>query len=455
MENQDVDFSKPILSDYTLSNYNAACKKLKSCLEIYRKDFIEKCGIDIMTSIEFRIKDNKSIINKLLRDEHEITEENAIKYVRDIVGIRIISPNLLDVRILKYLLTRRNCNAFKILESKDYISNAKESGYRSYHFIVQVPLDLCDECKYITCEIQLRTLLMHAWCKFEHDKCYKSDNVDEELKKMLKQQSDTFFDADIYMMNRLLEDVNSKEKDFSLAQEDFIILGYIEELLKKKSQKEQNPPVLTDNTIANFEAARDTVITLLENIQSDFKAKYGYDIISSIEDRIKSNNSLINKLKKDEKPVTEESALQNIRDIAGIRVIAPNLLDVLILIKLLEKSCSFDIIKEKDYLDSGKESGYRSFHMIIGVPVNLCDGLRVVTVEIQIRTLLMHAWSHFEHDKCYKTENVDHELEEMLKKQSDEYYEVDKFMRDNLITSKRSEKDDSSEYIYSLIRGKR
>ena len=218
-----------------------------------------------------------------------------------------------------------------------------------------------------------------------------------------------------------------------------------------------NAPVLSDYSITNYIAAQNKVLSYLEMLKSDFKAKYDNDIVSFFQYRIKDNESLINKLQRDKLPITEEAAMKNLNDIVGLRIVCPNLLYVQIIIELLKKSTSFKIINEKDYISHPKDSGYRSYHLIVEVPVDLVDGLKVIRVEIQIRTLLMHAWSNFEHDKCYKKDIVDQELHDSLKQRSDLLFDMDLDMMSQLVNERKSidgEMTSVNEYIHKLIRGK-
>ena len=215
-----------------------------------------------------------------------------------------------------------------------------------------------------------------------------------------------------------------------------------------------NAPILSDYTLSNLEAVENKVLGYLKMIRNDFFARYGVDIVSSFESRIKSNDSLIAKLQKDGISLNEESALDNLNDIVGLRIICPNLLDVQIFIDLLKKSTAIKLINEKDYISHPKDSGYRSYHLIVDIPVDLCDGLKVFRAEIQVRTVLMHAWSRFEHDVCYKRDTVDQELQKSLKERSDLLFDFDLNMMSTLMEEYRNKDTEAADYVRKLTGSK-
>lgn len=182
-----------------------------------------------------------------------------------------------------------------------------------------------------------------------------------------------------------------------------------------------------DNTFSKimfiYEMAIKEINTKIEILQKEYKVFYNYDLVDHINTRIKKPESIIQKMKNKECKLTYQEMIKNINDIAGIRIICPLTKDVFSVRNLIEKIPGVKIIKEKDYITKPKESGYSSYHMIIGVPVTLSQQIIYVKVEIQIRTMAMDFWSSIEHKVKYKSEN------EIDKKSSKEWINCAKMVR--------------------------
>ena len=153
-----------------------------------------------------------------------------------------------------------------------------------------------------------------------------------------------------------------------------------------------------------YEMAITELETKLNILQKEFKVFYNYDLIDHINTRIKQPESIVNKMKKKGYELTYKEMIENINDIAGIRVICQLKDDIFKIRNLIEKIPGIHIEKEKDYVNHPKESGYASYHMIVKVPVNLSKQTIYVKVEVQIRTLAMDFWASLEHKMKYKTD---------------------------------------------------
>lgn len=115
--------------------------------------------------------------------------------------------------------------------------------------------------------------------------------------------------------------------------------------------------------------------------------------------------------------VNLENALTKIYDAAGIRIVCTFMDDVYDMVELIKKYNDIEIIKEKDYIKHPKENGYRSYHLVIKVPLNIAGEISNVYLEIQIRTIAMDFWSSLEHQMKYKKNIQDKQLiEDELKK---------------------------------------
>lgn len=139
----------------------------------------------------------------------------------------------------------------------------------------------------------------------------------------------------------------------------------------------------------------------LEALDSDYGHLHKHNPIHQITNRVKSLDSILNKLAKRGYPTELEYARDYLTDIAGIRVITYYQQDVYEVVRAL-KSC-LDIVKECDYIKNPKKSGYRSYHLIVVVPIHYLKGVEYYPVEVQIRTLTMDCWANIEHQLHYKT----------------------------------------------------
>ena len=143
--------------------------------------------------------------------------------------------------------------------------------------------------------------------------------------------------------------------------------------------------------------------TKIEIIKDEFKLFYDYDLIDHINKRIKTPNSIMKKMKDKELECTYKDMVENINDIAGIRVICPLKKDIFSIKNMIQKLPGIKTIKEKDYITNPKKSGYSAYHLVLGVPVVLSQSIIYVKVEVQIRTMAMDFWSSLEHKMNYKT----------------------------------------------------
>lgn len=140
-------------------------------------------------------------------------------------------------------------------------------------------------------------------------------------------------------------------------------------------------------------------------LKDEFKVFYNYDLIDHVNTRIKEPESIIQKMKNRGCKLTYKEMIENINDIAGIRIICPLKKDIFSIKDLIEKLPGVHILKEKDYVTHPKESGYSSYHIIVEVPITLSTNVIYVKVEIQIRTMAMDFWASLEHKMKYKPED--------------------------------------------------
>ncbi len=163
-----------------------------------------------------------------------------------------------------------------------------------------------------------------------------------------------------------------------------------------------------------YKMATKELETKIEIIKEEFKLFYDYDLIDHINTRIKTPNSIMKKMKDKELECTYKNMVENINDIAGIRVICPLKKDIFSIKNMIQKLPGVKTIKEKDYITNPKKSGYSAYHLVLGIPVVLSQSIIYVKVEVQIRTMAMDFWSSIEHKMKYKT---NHEITKKISKE--------------------------------------
>ena len=155
-------------------------------LDVIRKYKIIHNDRDPIEYITSRVKSEESMKEKLHRKNLDVTLENALTKIYDAAGIRIICAYIDDVYEVAQML--KKYKDLKLIKEKDYIKNPKPNGYRSYHLVFEVPLDIAGEIHPVNVEIQIRTIAMDFWSSLEHQMKYKKnikkqDLIVEELKR--------------------------------------------------------------------------------------------------------------------------------------------------------------------------------------------------------------------------------------------------------------------------------
>ncbi len=182
--------------------YISALKVLETQLDIISDDFKYIKEYNPIEHIKTRLKTADSIVDKLDRKHIDFTIENVENELYDIVGARIICSFESDVFDLVRII--KKSSIIKVLKEKDYITNPKESGYRSYHLIVEIPVELINEKAIVKAEIQIRTMAMDLWASLEHKIKYKSKNkIDDGVNKTLLDASSLLYSLDNTMDNIL------------------------------------------------------------------------------------------------------------------------------------------------------------------------------------------------------------------------------------------------------------
>ncbi len=180
-----------------------------------------------------------------------------------------------------------------------------------------------------------------------------------------------------------------------------------------------------------YESALKEIRTKLEILNEEFKVVFARNPIHHIESRLKSPQSMINKLKRRGDEVTIESAKRNLSDIGGVRVVCCYIDDVYSVAEMLLRQSDIKLVKLKDYIKEPNFNGYRSLHLDVQIPIFLSDKTEQVTIEIQLRTVAMDFWASLEHDLRYKTDKlIDDSINEEMALCADQIADIDRRMQD-------------------------
>lgn len=173
------------------------------------------------------------------------------------------------------------------------------------------------------------------------------------------------------------------------------------------------------------------VKTKLEVLNDELTVKNRRNPIEMIKSRVKKPQSIVEKLKRRNLPVTLDSIVKNLYDVAGIRVICSFVDDIYEVADMLKRQDDVNVISEKDYIKKPKENGYRSYHLIIEIPVFFSERKQPMRVEVQIRTIAMDFWASLDHQLKYKKEFINsEEVVRQLKECADVIANTDKQMLD-------------------------
>ena len=180
-----------------------------------------------------------------------------------------------------------------------------------------------------------------------------------------------------------------------------------------------------------YRSALKVAVTQMEILDEEFARMYDHSPIHHIEYRIKSLDSIVDKLRRRGYDVTIDNIYAHIQDLAGIRVICNYMDDIYYLRSLLTRFESLRVIREVDYIKEPKPSGYRSLHLVVNVPIVISEGTMVLPVEIQLRTIAMDMWASLEHELRYKSDRkFTDEDAARLRLCSDAISEIDQEMQD-------------------------
>ena len=171
------------------------------------------------------------------------------------------------------------------------------------------------------------------------------------------------------------------------------------------------------STMFLYSSALKSINTKIEILNNEFIQLYNYNPIEHITSRLKTPESIVKKLKNDGCEVTIENMVEHLNDIAGIRIICSFMSDIYPIADMIARQADITVLHVKDYIKYPKTNGYKSYHMVVTIPVYLSEGKRDTKVEIQIRTIAMDFWASLDHQLKYKKSFIDDngEISEELK----------------------------------------
>ena len=162
--------------------------------------------------------------------------------------------------------------------------------------------------------------------------------------------------------------------------------------------------------IQPYQDAKQMLLTRLDALNHSLYGNGKTGPIHNIQDRIKGKKSIEEKLKKRGYTDSIQNAKDHLQDIAGIRIICYFVEDISNLVMAVKRQPDLVLIKESNYIANPKPNGYRSHHLVVGVPVYCLDAMEYFPVEIQFRTMSMDFWASMEHRICYKKNPEDKQI---------------------------------------------
>lgn len=202
------------------------------------------------------------------------------------------------------------------------------------------------------------------------------------------------------------------DKFMEQAKEEIITNVVLSDEFRNRMQENFLP---MESLMAYYRCALMEVETKFRVLNEQFSLQYDRNPIESIKTRVKSMDSILEKVKRKNIPFSLESIEANLYDIAGVRVVCSFTEDIYLLADCLLSQDDITLIERKDYIQNPKPSGYRSLHLIIEVPIFLENEKRAMKVEVQLRTIAMDFWASLEHKLRYKKNLPESEAEELAK----------------------------------------
>ncbi|MEK4733607.1 GTP pyrophosphokinase family protein [Paenibacillus sp. FSL L8-0641] len=169
-----------------------------------------------------------------------------------------------------------------------------------------------------------------------------------------------------------------------------------------------------------YKFALDEMETKIEILKQEFQALHDYSPIEHTKSRLKSPESIMNKMIRKNSELSLDAIKDHIKDIAGLRITCSFISDIYDVSNMLQRQSDLKVLEIKDYIKNPKPNGYQSLHLLVQVPVFMSDCEELVCVEVQIRTIAMDFWASLEHKIFYKyNQSVPESLTRELKNAAD------------------------------------
>jgi putative GTP pyrophosphokinase len=253
-----------------LITYDQAVEELKVKFKNIRREYRKKNEYSPIEFVTGRVKEVSSILEKA--NKLNISLEKIHTEIDDIAGIRIMCQFVDDIeKVVELIRHRKDMN---IVIEKDYINNVKVSGYRSYHVIVNYPINLAEGQREILAEIQIRTLAMNFWATIEHSLNYKyKRDIPPEIKKKLKNAADAAFQLD-EQMHDIKEEIKDAQKLFDIKSsliteitDNITILSSMDKFEEAAKFREKLNKLIEDGEELEF----DSLLTEIEKVIKGFE----------------------------------------------------------------------------------------------------------------------------------------------------------------------------------------
>ncbi|MCI8418776.1 MAG: response regulator [Lachnospiraceae bacterium] len=202
------------------------------------------------------------------------------------------------------------------------------------------------------------------------------------------------------------------------------------QIIEQQAEKLQEAKSFS-RLMLEYQSAIMEVETRLKVLNAEFSQEYKRNPFEAIKSRLKSPESIYEKLDRKGYPVTMDSIREHLTDVAGLRVVCAFPDDIYRLAELLTRQDDIMVLRRKDYIKNPKDNGYRSLHLILSIPIFLPDGKKYVKVEVQFRTIAMDFWASVEHKLKYKKDVANaEEIVEQLKICADSIEDLDYQMQE-------------------------
>ncbi|MHA6251885.1 GTP pyrophosphokinase [Oceanobacillus sp. CAU 1775] len=178
-----------------------------------------------------------------------------------------------------------------------------------------------------------------------------------------------------------------------------------------------------------YKFALEEISTKVKILQEEFRLVHEYNPIEQINTRVKSAESLMRKVNRKNLPLSLDLIQEEIKDIAGIRIVCSFESDIFQIADMIQSQSDVQVVEVKDYIKNPKPNGYKSYHMVLQIPVFMSDRVVDVYVEMQIRTIAMEFWASLEHKIYYKYDKqIPEDLTRQLKEAADTVADLDRKM---------------------------